>query len=436
MTRFRFILILATTIAGMLLVLSCSGRAQQANQPPGSRLWFVANTQTILDTLPPAIPTPSVPITPIAAQIESWKLPPMRWLALERQLVAREWLAPTRAARSYALLGGGMSDVLAVTTAARERGTEASDDTALATFAERVVAYNHPALSDLVHQHAEQARWVGVWQGRDSLQSVATGERIGRAVADQVIAWAQNDGADRFVEFTPPAAAPGIWRPTPPRLWSALDPGWGSVRPIVIPSGASMDAAPPPAWDSPAFVNDRAVFAQHQQNLSEADKALAKKWAGGMGTMTPAGLWLEIADQLVIRDNLTLREAADVYATLSVTMHDSFIADWHSKYTYLVERPVSWMRESNPTWLPDIQTPPFPSYPSGHATVSGAASTILAAFFPHDQIQLEAWANDAAYSRIVGGIHWPLDSQAGLAQGKQISAWVLTHPSTAVSHAH
>ena len=434
----RFLLrpILITTIASLLLLTACtSEQGPQPNEQPAARMWFVGSSSALLDSLMPAIAVTPAPAAPTAAEQEAWRVPPTRWLALERDFVAREWAAPTRAARCYALLAGGMSDALQVADAARARGMDVSDDAVLSAVARRVIQYNHPALGDSAQQQANLARWIGVWARKATPAGVELGERIGTAVATRVISWAQQDGAETFTDFTTPAATPGVWQPTPPHLWSALDPGWGNVRPIVIPSGESMDAEPPPAWDSEAFKADRANFAQHQQQLTDVDRTLAKKWAGGAGSMTPSGLWLEIADQLVTRDHPTIRQAADVYATLSVAMHDSFIANWHTKYKYLVERPVTWMRETNPAWLSPVETPPFPSYPSGHATVSGAASTVLAAYFPQDATQLQGWANDAAYSRIVGGIHWPLDSKGGLSQGQKVGMWVLSHPSTAATHA-
>ena len=425
-----------TMMVCTLALTACSSKqALRPTEHGAARLWFVGNSSALLDNLMPARIVTPAPTAPTAVELEAWRVPPTRWLVLERELVAREWTAPNRAARCYALLAGGMSDALLIADAGRAQGMDVSDDAALAAVARRVISYNHPMLSEIAQQHANQARWAGVWSGKATPAGVEAGERIGDAIADRVIAWAQHDGAEGFSEFTKPAAAPGVWRPTPPHLWSALDPGWGNVRPIVIPSGESMDAEPPPAWDSDAFKADRADFVQRQQQLTDADRALAKQWAGGMGTMTPSGLWLEIADQLVTRDRLSTRQAADVYATLSVAMHDSFIANWHTKYTYLVERPITWMRqESDPNWLSPVQTPPFPSYPSGHATVSGAASTVLAAYFPEDAPRLRVSANDAAYSRIVGGIHWPLDSKAGLAQGQKIGMWVLSHPAPAATH--
>jgi membrane-associated phospholipid phosphatase len=77
-------------------------------------------------------------------------------------------------------------------------------------------------------------------------------------------------------------------------------------------------------------------------------------------------------------------------------------------------------REIDPSWLSYIVTPPFPSYVSGHSTTSAAASELLSAFFPSARRQLRAWAEEAAVSRLYGGIHFGSDNVAGLALGKGV----------------
>ena len=67
-----------------------------------------------------------------------------------------------------------------------------------------------------------------------------------------------------------------------------------------------------------------------------------------------------------------------------------------------------------------ISCPPFPSYVSGHSTTSGAASTVLATRFPSDGRQLRAQAEEAAVSRLYGGIHFRSDNEAGLALGRRV----------------
>jgi membrane-associated phospholipid phosphatase len=75
-------------------------------------------------------------------------------------------------------------------------------------------------------------------------------------------------------------------------------------------------------------------------------------------------------------------------------------------------------RELDPAFLSYIATPPFPSYVSGHSTTSGAASTVLAARFP--DAALRAWADEAAVSRLYGGIHFRSDNEAGLVLGRKV----------------
>jgi hypothetical protein len=254
---------------------------------------------------------------------------------------------------------------------------------------------------------------------------VAAGAWLGAAVAGQVLAWAQRDGAETFVAFDDPTPAPGIWQRTPPHLAAALDPGWGQVLPIGLGSLAGLAAPAPPDWNSPAFEAERAAFLATQRGLTQAERDLALRWAAPAGSSTPAGLWLELADELVARDQLGPRESAWVYAALAVAMHDAMIACWQSKFAYLVARPISWMRVSEPAWASLIKTPPFPSYPSGHATISGAAAATLAAFFPRDAAHLRDQAEAAARSRVLGGIHWPIDGRAGLEQGRRVAARLL-----------
>jgi membrane-associated phospholipid phosphatase len=77
-------------------------------------------------------------------------------------------------------------------------------------------------------------------------------------------------------------------------------------------------------------------------------------------------------------------------------------------------------REFDPSFLSYIVTPPFPSYISGHSTTSGAASTVLAARFPRAAWQLRALADEAAVSRLYGGIHFSSDNETGLAVGRKV----------------
>ena len=107
-------------------------------------------------------------------------------------------------------------------------------------------------------------------------------------------------------------------------------------------------------------------------------------------------------------------------------MNDAAIACWRAKYRWWVVRPVSVIRERlDPNFLPHLITPPHPSYVSGHAAVSGAAEVALATFFPARKAELHAFAEEAAMSRLYGGIHYRSDNEEGLRLGRKIGELVL-----------
>ena len=137
--------------------------------------------------------------------------------------------------------------------------------------------------------------------------------------------------------------------------------------------------------------------------------------------MTPAGLWMEIARDLIVRDGLDAPHAARVLALASVAMADGFICCWDAKYTYWTERPIT--ADSSLDVL--IPTPPFPSYTSGHATISTAAATILGHLFPADEDVLLERADEAKRSRLWAGIHFPIDIEMSALDGGMIGRLVV-----------
>jgi len=72
-------------------------------------------------------------------------------------------------------------------------------------------------------------------------------------------------------------------------------------------------------------------------------------------------------------------------------------------------------------WFPIIGTPAFPSYPGGHSTFSGGAGRLLTYFFPAAGQELNKLAQEAADSRLYGGIHFDEDNDAGLVLGRSIA---------------
>lgn len=133
-------------------------------------------------------------------------------------------------------------------------------------------------------------------------------------------------------------------------------------------------------------------------------------------------------------------ERVDLLARLGIAMADAFIGCWHAKYEFDLIRPVTYIRRLiEPEWQPILITPPFPEYPSGHSTQSGAAAAVLTAHFGEgfafedathvdeglgvrSYADFEAAAEEAAMSRLYGGIHFRAAIERGLEQGYCIGA--------------
>jgi membrane-associated phospholipid phosphatase len=156
---------------------------------------------------------------------------------------------------------------------------------------------------------------------------------------------------------------------------------------------------------------------------------------------TPPGHWISIALQIIERDKLNMNKSVDVLARLGVGMADAFIGCWNGKYQYNLLRPITYIRKViDPNWDTLINTPPFPEYPSGHSTQSGAAAFVLTKFFgenfvfddathikdnikPRSFPSFDAAAQEAGISRLYGGIHYRAAIEDGLDQGRCIGAY-------------
>lgn len=393
------LLALATPAAGQmagpaatpaLTAVAVQALPARAFQAPAT----VPAVQDALNAAPAGTPAPLTAAVPreVAARV----------LTLIRQRKP----SPPRAARLLALSLIAVNDT---ERAAQGSGRAVNTDLAARIAADRVLA----------------GLYVGAPVSvQDAFHAGTPAARLGEAVAAQVLAFAAQDGADRPMP-TMPASAPGVGLWVPLTGQNPLEPGWGQVKPIGLGAQALPRVAPPPAWNSAEFAADRQAFQDTQRALTPADVALGAYWAAGPGTVTPAGMWIESALSLGARHALNGADTARLLATTATAEHNAFITCWEAKFRFNVARLQAWMAGQYPGWTPDIATPPFPSYPSGHATVSGAAATVLAAAFPQDAARLRADAQAAAQSRVVGGIHWTLDGVSGLDAGRRVAQALL-----------
>lgn len=243
--------------------------------------------------------------------------------------------------------------------------------------------------------------------------------RLGRAVGAGVVDRARSDGSDASYTGTR-LFGTGYWT-EPLGVAGPLEPAAGQWLPWNIPSGAAYRPPPPPGPGDPEYESDVQRVYDVSRGLTAEQRAIALFWADGAGTETPPGHWNRIAIDLMHGKRLPATAAARTFALLNTAQADAFIAAWDAKFVYWSERPVQAIRRTiDPTWSPLIPTPPFPGYVSGHSTTSGAASVVLGALFPADADDLAEMAGEAAISRLYGGIHCPIDNDAGMVLGRRV----------------
>jgi hypothetical protein len=271
----------------------------------------------------------------------------------------------------------------------------------------------------------------------------------GEFVANQILAARVNDGWDAVVP-PPGGSGPGVWVPTPPAFHPYLLPQWGFVRPFAMSSSSQFRPPGPPSLDSQRYAADyeevKQLGAAVGSTRTDEQTEIALFWADGAGTETPPGHWNSIAQIIAAARGNTLEENARLFALLNIAMADSAICAWDAKYTFDFWRPVTAIAFVEPqlNWMSFIVTPPFPDYVSGHSTFSGAAATVLARFYGTDELPfttgsdflpgvyrsfptcLDA-AEEAAVSRLYGGIHFRSASEDGLQAGISIGEWTGSH---------
>ncbi|PYK65211.1 MAG: hypothetical protein DME50_09420 [Verrucomicrobia bacterium] len=271
----------------------------------------------------------------------------------------------------------------------------------------------------------------------------------GEFVANQIPAARANDGWNATVP-PPGGSGPGVWVPTPPAFLPYLLPQWGFVLPFAMSSSSQFRPPGPPSLDSQQYAADydevKSLGAAVDSTRTEEQTQIALFWADGAGTETPPGHWNSIAQTIADMQGNTLEQNARLFALLNIAMADAAICAWDAKYTFDFWRPVTAINYLEPelNWMSFIVTPPFPDYVSGHSTFSGAAATVLALFYDTDDLPfttgsdflpdvyrsfptcLDA-AEEAAVSRLYGGIHFRSANEDGLQAGISIGEWAATH---------
>jgi hypothetical protein len=385
------------------------------------------------------------------------------WNATALQAIWTDATAPTVASRTLAMVQVAVYDAVdaidhqyalyPVPGLHVQPPAGAAADAAAAAAADEVLNSLYPDQKPLFDAQL-QASLAQVPDG----QAKADGVAFGRTVADAVIAWRSTDGSNATSNYQPaaPGTNPGQYELTPPNYAPAVSPQWGGVTPFAMKSADQFMPPGPPALTSLDYAADyditKALGGTSSTLRTPTQTLVAHFWADVPGhSVTPPGHWNEIAEHMVLTTGLDLVQSARVFALLDIGLADAAISCWNAKYVYNFWRPVTAIQyaglDGNPLTVPEAgwtslwNTPAFPEYTSGHSTFSGAAATILTSLFgSHVQFTVgsddmpgytrtfnsfQQAADEAGFSRILGGIHFMSANFDGLQSGRELGRYVV-----------
>lgn len=203
-----------------------------------------------------------------------------------------------------------------------------------------------------------------------------------------------------------------------------------------------------------ADVNEVKLLGKSDSAVRTAEQTtIAQLWSA-VGTTTGFfPVWNNVTRDVVVSRQLSLVEAARLFVLVNVSIHDALQTTQASKFVYGMWRPVTAIRAANadlnpetdadPTWLPLITTPPYPSYAGNLATIGASAARALElACGPSDGPVAVTWtlaggsavtrhfasfeeaADEESMARIYGGVHSRFDQEAGQQVGRSVAEFV------------
>jgi len=266
-----------------------------------------------------------------------------------------------------------------------------------------IIGKYFPALADSVKRMAQQAMASRIAAGVAFPSDTRAGFELGKKIAEIEI------------EYTKDYITTAVWdgkRPAGPAIWSGKMPLFataGMNKTVVLKSASELRPGPPPD-----FAKDMEEMKKFKQTFSSRANAFhyASQNTGE-----------DLLHKKIFEYNLHLNppRTARIYAINGVTVYDCFIACFDAKYAYWGIRPDQY----DTTYHPIVPTPPFPGYPSGHATMSGMISEMYSYFFPAERAYFQKIAKEGAESRFEAGIHFRTDNDAGLELGRKVAAKVI-----------
>ncbi|MEZ4817474.1 MAG: phosphatase PAP2 family protein [Flavobacteriaceae bacterium] len=304
-----------------------------------------------------------------------------------------------------------------------------------------------------------------IWQNKNEGVFNASKE-YGLEVSNFIKSWMDGDNYKQtrtMPKFTVITEDPSRWQPTPPAYMDGIEPHWNKIRTFVLDSSSQFKPVPPPAFsmekDSDFYKELSEVYNTSERITAIGDASeevqIAKFWdcnpyvsvtrghlMFATKKITPGAHWMGIAEIACKTTNASFEDTVYTYTKTSIALFDGFISCWDEKYRSNLIRPETLINQHiDENWKPILQTPPFPEYSSGHSVVSGASATVLTDIFGDnfkflDDTELpyglpvrsfssfKAAAQEAALSRMYGGIHYRAAIENGIGQGFNVGKLV------------
>jgi hypothetical protein len=280
------------------------------------------------------------------------------------------------------------------------------------------------------------------------------------SVAAHVLRWSSKDNYKQSRSFPKYSLQndASTWKPTPPGYMDGVEPSWNKIRTVMMDSASQFMPARPTKYDvskGSQYYNETMEVYNSVKNATPEMIEIANFWdcnpyklnvtghvMHATKKISPGGHWINITATACRKAKLDFVHSTRAYAAVSIGLFDAFISCWDEKYRSVATRPETVINENiDPEWVPLLQTPPFPEYPSGHSVASGAASVILTHIFgdnfaftdetevefglkPRSFTSFKQAADEASVSRLYGGIHFMPAITNGVSQGRAIGELV------------
>jgi hypothetical protein len=281
-------------------------------------------------------------------------------------------------------------------------------------------------------------------------------------IAATILSWSKKDNyaQTRSAEKFTVRQEDGRWIPTPPAYSQGLEPHWCDIRPLLLDSAAQFVPPAPHKYDmkdsTSKYCQEVMEVKRTAETLTDEQKHIADFFDDNPFNLhvtghvmyatkkfSPPGHWMNIVGIAAQKSGADFAKTVAAYTETSIALFDGFIACWKAKYIYATVRPETVINKLlDPAWQPYIQTPPFPSYVSGHSVISAASAEVMSHHFGDNFVYTDTSerefgipdrsfksfrhaADEASISRLYGGIHFRSDLEEGQIVGKNIGEYVV-----------